>query len=285
MKIRKQLLAWAIFLVLAGVFLLLKNLGIFGQWGDLAWGGLFAAVGLGFLVWFLFGISNWWRAIPGFTLLSVGTLLIMASRGINLGDWRAPLVLFGIALGFWVALLVQGANWWAAIPAGVLTLLGGLIGLQARLGETLWLGILFGGLGVVFLLVSLIRGGQSDARWSAIPAAALILLGIATLVGALTSVPVLLQWWPVLLLVGGLGLLIGSLGRTAAPPPASALPESFDTTPPAAGASVTQSLPDAASVPAKAAPPAEPTKPPAAPTTDIYDLIAQQPPQGDTGKP
>ena len=159
--------------------------------------------------------------IPGFTLLSVGTLLIMASRGINLGDWRAPLVLFGIAfLGFWVALLVQGANWWAAIPAGVLTLLGFLIGLQARLGETLWLSaILFGGLGVVFLLVLLIRGGQSDARWLAIPAAALILLGIATLVGVLTSVPVLLQWWPVLLLVGWLGLadwVVGSHRRTAA---------------------------------------------------------------------
>ena len=143
MKWLSKKLGWAIFLLLAGAFLLLKNLGVFGQWGDGIWGGLFAAAGLGFLIWLLFNFQSGWRAIPGFTLLSVGALLLLQWQRIDIGQWDAALVLFGIALGFWAMLLVQKQNWWAAIPAGVLIVVGVLLGLQARLSELGWLALVY----------------------------------------------------------------------------------------------------------------------------------------------
>jgi len=301
MKWLSKKLGWAIFLLLAGAFLLLKNLGVFGQWGDGIWGGLFAAVGLGFLIWLLFNFqSGWqshaWGAIPGFTLLSVGAMLLLQWRGIDIGQWDAALVLFGIALGFWAMLLVQKQNWWAAIPAGVLIVVGVLLGLQARLSELGWLALFFLGLAVVFGLLYLVRAGQPDSRWAAIPAAALALLGVVTLVSAIDLAPVVLKWWPVLLLVGGLGLLVGALGwpRPAPPTPKAVIPKGapdYEAITPAPGASVTEGLPDEASTPAViqaiepapkpavSAPPAPEPKPAAAEETpvDIYAVLAQQP--------
>jgi hypothetical protein len=280
MQLRTRMAAWAAFLLSAGLFLLLKNQGVFGAWGEVAWGGLFAATGLGFLVWFVLGLQQWWRAVPGFTLLSAGALALLSWRGIDLGDWRGALTLLGVALGFWAALLVSAANWWAIIPAGALTLLAALTGLQARLSEAFWLAIWFFGLGVVFLLVYLLRLRQHDARWATIPTAALLLLGLVTLVNAATLPLVLAQWWPALLLAGGLGLLILAIGRPQASPPVTPLPPA-EATSPAAGSSITEALPAASALPpAPAAVPAAP-QPAAAPDApaqvDIYEFLKQQP--------
>jgi hypothetical protein len=278
-------LAWAAFLFFAGLFLLLKNLAVFGIWGEAAWGGLFALAGLGFLVWFVFDSGRWWRAIPGFTLASIGTEILLAWRGITLGDWRGALIMFGIALGFWTVLIVHRDNWWAVMPAGILTVLGALSGFHARLGELGWLASFFLGLGLIFLLLYLARFGQEDTHWAGVPAAALLLLGAVTLFGAFAITGIIAQWWPILLVAGGLGLAIGSLIPRSTPQPISPAVD-FNATSPATGASVTTALPDVASPPAKApqsvaAPTAEPAEKSAAPAgeeqADIYKLLAQQP--------
>lgn len=276
MKIHTHWLAWAGFFILAGLFLLLKNLGLFGVWGEAAWAGLFLAAGLGFLVWFLLGTGQWWRAIPGFTLLSVGAMLLLVWRGIDLGDWRAAVPLFGMALGFWAALLTSRDTWWAVIPAGTLTLFAGLTGLQARLGEAFWLAVLYFGLGVVFLLAYLLRSAQRDARWAAIPAAALLLLGVVSLVNTLPIAQSLAQWWPLTLLIPGVGLLVAALSGSRPAEPVTTLPER--TTPaPAARATVTEGLPASDALPPVPARPAAPAAPASDAGGDIYDLLKQQP--------
>ncbi len=288
MKRFGEFLGWAISLLLAGVFLILKNLQVFGEWGDLIWGGLFAAAGLGFLIWFFFGVQRWWRAIPAFTLLSIGATIILRWRGIQLGDWVTSLVLFGMALGFWAVLLVRGEHWWATIPAGVLTVLGVLLGLWTRLSDAGRLGVLYAGVGLVFALLYAVRFGQRDTRWAAVPAGALLLLGLVTLMDALTLPAMVAQWWPVLLLVTGLGLLLGGLGLRggASAPVGPVAPEpSFEALPPAPGSSVTETLPEAAA-PAK---PAAQTAPEPAPATetpiDIYGLLEQQPKEQPSAAP
>jgi len=300
MKIRNQSLAWAIFLLFAGAFLLAKNLGAFGPWGQAAWGGIFAAAGLGFLAWFLMDFGRWWRAIAGFTLLSIGALILLDWRGLNLGPWDGSLVLFGIALGFWTVLLVNSDNWWALIPAGVLTVLAFLIGLRSQLSEAGWLAAFFLGLGLVFGLLYAFRFGQHDSPWAAIPAAALLLLGVVTLIGALGATGAAAQWWPILLLVGGLGLLIGSVSRRAAEAPAPLGPDALPPAPPIVGDGLGYA--PVASQPARPMQPAGPArtaqtplsapdKPlseqprplqpdaaaPAVELTDIYALLARQP--------
>ncbi len=101
MKRLSEAVGWGIFLLLAGVFLLLKNLNVFGTWGELAWAVIYTLAGLGFLIWFFAGTEHWWRAIPAFTLLGIGAGMLLEWRNIDLGGWSASLVLFGMALGFW----------------------------------------------------------------------------------------------------------------------------------------------------------------------------------------
>jgi len=258
---------WVILLLLAGVYLLLNNLGVIGPLGDLIWGALFAAVGLGFLIWFFVDRTRWWRVIPGFTLLAAGAVIALESQKITLGNWAGAIVLFGVALGFWALLLRRGEFWWALLPAGVLTLTSLLIGVRAQLSGQVWTAALLIGLGLVFLLLYFARLGQTDTRWAIIPAGWLMLLGLITLIKASNLPPLINKWWPVLLILAALALLVLAIVRRPKAPPVTssktAPARSYDT-PPAPGASVT-AMPKSTPAPA---PDSE---------IDIYKLIEQQP--------
>jgi hypothetical protein len=270
MKRFSPFLAWALFLLGAGIFLLLKNLGVFREWEEVVWGGIFAVVGLVFVIWFLFDRARYWRAIAGFTLLGIGAVILLEWRGVSLGNWSSALVLFGVALGFWAVLLSHADNWWALIPAGVLTVVGLLVGLGADFSENLWLAALLAGLGLVFLLLYLIRFGQHDTRWAGIPAAALLLVGLVTWVHTLGGAD-WVKLWPAVLIVLGVVLLILFLvtrrpsGLLPAPPVQEPAPSLPAIQPPAA---------PAPPVPESVAP-----APAAGQPGDIYDVLAQQPPE------
>jgi len=160
-------------------------------------------------------------------------------------------------------LLSGDDNWWALIPAGVLTLMGVLIGFQARLSEAAWLAVFFLGLAAVFGLLYLLRLGQHDTGWAGVPAAAFLLVGVVTLVGASNLAGPIAQWWPILLLVAGVIMLILALrGPKPAAPPAAATGQPAPTLP---GVSLAPGL-------SPASPP-----PTDEPPVDIYALLAQQP--------
>jgi hypothetical protein len=281
MKRLSEAVGWGIFLLLAGVFLLLTNLNVLGTWGDLAWAALYALVGLGFLIWFFTGTEHWWRAIPAFTLLGIGASLLLAWRNIELGGWGPSLVLFGMALSFWAILIVRKEHWWALVPAGVLTTVAVLFGLWPRLDAAGRTAVLLIGIGLMFLLLYAIRYDEHDARWAAVPAGALLLLGVVTLVGALPLPTVVADWWPIVLVVAGALLIILGLTRRKAEPVTSLpTPGAFEALPPAPGADVTTNLPPVEVRPSKTQPAPAPSKPaPAEGDVDIYELIKQQPPQ------
>jgi hypothetical protein len=278
-----------IFLLLAGVYLLLNNLGVIGPWGDLIWGALFAAVGLGFLIWFFADRERWWRVIPGFTLLAAGAVIMLESQKIALGNWAGAIVLFGVALGFWALLLRGSEFWWAVLPAGVLTVTSALVGLRAQLSGQMWTAILLLGLGLVFVLLYLLRFGQKDTHWAIVPAGWLIVLGLVTLVSALELPATFAKWWPILLILLALAYLVLMLvlRRSSSAPAASNVPaKDYDAPVSAKGTSATQTLPPAP----EPAPKPAPATPSAGPEVDIYKLIEQQPkepppPSGGDVKP
>lgn len=274
MKRINEAVGWGAFLLLGGVFLLLKNLGVFGQWGDVAWAALYALAGLGFLVWFFTGTENWWRAIPAFTLLGAGGGLFLAWRNGDLSGYGPSLMLLGVALGFWAVLIVRREQWWALVPAGALTTVAALLALWSRLDPPGRMVVLLFGIGLTWLLLYVFRYNQRDTRWASVPAAALLLLGVVTLIGASAMPAVVLNWWPIALVVGGLVLaIVGFSARKPTGPAPVLKPDSFENLPPAPGASVTTNLPAAEYKPG-------PVKPaPAAQTgdVDIYDLINNQP--------
>jgi hypothetical protein len=281
MKRINEAVGWGVFLLLAGVFLLLKNLGVFGQWGEIAWAALYALAGLGFLVWFFAGTENWWRAIPAFTLLGVGGGMFLAGRNLAMAGYGPALALAGIALGFWAVLVVRREQWWALVPAGTLTTVAILLALWGQLDLPGRMAVLLVGTGLTWLLLYVFRYNKRDARWASVPAAALLLLGAVTLIGALALPTLVINWWPIALVLGGLALAIGGVAARKPAGPAPVLkPDSFEKLPPAPGASVTTNLPAADYKSLSARPAATPVVTGTAAEAgevDIYELIKQQP--------
>ncbi len=273
MKLHKHRLFWALFLLASGAFLLLNNHRVFREFGPAIWGGAFALVGIGFLAWFLIDQQRNWRAIAGFPLVAIGAMILLAWRGVNLGDWQAPIILLGVAVGFWAVLISRGDTWWALIPAGVLTLMGVLIGLQARLSEGTWLAVFFLGLGAVFGLLYLLRLGQQDTGWAGIPTGAFLLMGMVTLAGASGLSGLFAEWWPALLLAGGVIMLVLALRgpRPSAPPLPAPASGAAEPVPAPLPAGTEQSAP---------APAPTPTLPSDEKPVDIYAVLSQQP-KGD----
>jgi hypothetical protein len=108
------------------------------------------------------------------------------------------IVLLGLALGFWLIAIFRREDWWAILPAGVLTLQGLLVGMGRDLRPLTFNAVFLMGLGAVFCLIYLLRFRFGDARWALVPAVAFALLGLVWLIGVDASSPAWMQWWPIL---------------------------------------------------------------------------------------
>lgn len=175
---------------------------------DLAVGG-FLALGLGLPFWLILlvrGRSFWWAAIPAGVL----TFIALSIGLVSLGEqWTGALVLWGIALPFWIIYVLDRERWWALIPAGTLTTVGAtpLIA-DVWPGEAV-AGVLFGGMALTFVLVFLLSGMKREFRWTLWPAGVLLALAVV--------IPVFGRWanlvWPVALIVGGVAILVLAIRR------------------------------------------------------------------------
>jgi hypothetical protein len=172
-----------IFFLIAGLATLFANLGYFTI-GMLFWPTLIAGGGLVFLYFFAVSKSNWWAAIPGSVLLSIGltAALPWLAPGFE-SRLGGPIVLAGISLGFWLVYLRVPANWWAIIPAGVMLTLASITLLTSENGiETA--GVFFIGLGLTFALVALLPGAALRMAWPWIPAGVLLTMGFLFIASA-----------------------------------------------------------------------------------------------------
>ena len=161
-------------LLTGGVLALMQNMGYLNNAPDIFWGGLFLAVGLVFLT-LLFG-GNWWSAFPGFTLVALGTLILLPE---SLEDFGGALFLGGIGLAFWYVYFTSRIErWWAVIPACVLTALAVMIVATTRY-EDIGGAIFLGGIGLAFLIVFLTD--RAERWWALIPAGVLATLAGVTI--------------------------------------------------------------------------------------------------------
>lgn len=196
---------WGILLMLAGVIFLLQNMGIFVHLGPFLAMALFATGGLAFLYLFLTALQErWWAAIPGATLLGLaGTIFFDNYAPRFLDHLAGPIFLAAIGFGFILVYLADLTKWWAIIPAGVMSTLAvvaGLDGLHMRGVESG--GIFFLGLGFTFLMVALLTSQRGNRQsWALIPAAVLLLMGL--LIGT-PWLGYMENLWPVALIVVGL---------------------------------------------------------------------------------
>lgn len=161
-------------LLVGGGLALAQAMGFLKDASDIFWGGLFLAVGLIFLT-LLFG-GHWWSAIPGFTLVGLGALILLPE---SLNDFGGAVFLGGIGLSFWVVYFTSRVErWWALIPAGVMTALAVMIVVAQRF-ENIGGAVFLGGIGLSFFAVYL--SGRAERWWALIPGGVLITLAGVTI--------------------------------------------------------------------------------------------------------
>jgi NhaP-type Na+/H+ or K+/H+ antiporter len=135
------------------------------------------------------------------TALAVITILSLGVPGEVIGT----LVLWAIALAFWIVYLVNRRNWWAIIPAGPLTVIG-LMPLLSLSDVPVQFtgGVFFLGLSAVFGLIYLVNRRDPQMFWPVYPAAVLLAIGIGVSVFGQ-------NWWPLVLVALGVVLLARAL--------------------------------------------------------------------------
>jgi hypothetical protein len=179
-------------LLLGGGMLLLQTMGYLTNATNLFWGVVFLVAGAVFLS-LLFG-GHWWPAFPGMTLLGLGAVILFGNQ---LKDFSGMVFLGAIALAFWVVYFMERTNWWALIPAGVLSTLAVVTILPERVGAFGTGGVFFLGLALTFLLLGLATG----MRWAYYPAAALGVIGVLATVSLMEMANYI--WAAALIVAGG----------------------------------------------------------------------------------
>jgi hypothetical protein len=208
-------------LVIVGVLLLLFNLDVLARYEPMAQyvaAGLLGLGGLVALVSYLWRREQWWRLMPGWTLVALAAMVLLALNDSIARPHIAAVLFVGLTLAFANLYLVNRTeHWWAIIPGGFMLVLAGVISLTVTITRLETLGaILFAGMGLVFALVYLLAGRRRH-WWALIPAGVLLLFGLLTYSVDNTVQNALLRWWPALLVVIGAGLAF--YAATQSPPP------------------------------------------------------------------
>jgi hypothetical protein len=215
---------WGLALIVLGAFFLIAQLvpGFSGLLGGLIWAAVMVGVGAAFLGVYVSDRARWWALIPAYVFAAIGGIIALATIGFR-GDGIAAFVLMAIALPFFYVYLRDRRQWWALIPAYVMTAITMLVLLPFRMMPGEWVAAYINfAVAVPFLYVYL-RNRKN--WWALIPA------GITGLIGAAFLAAGAAYLIPALMVVAGIYLLVRYLGAgrrepaAVAPPAPAALPK------------------------------------------------------------
>jgi hypothetical protein len=198
------LIPGGVMLFLALTTLLVDNAG--GEWV----GSLFLfLIGLSFLVVYLNNRSRTWALLVAYILGVLSIAPAMAAGGGDVAAYFGAVFFVAIALPFFILYFRSTENWWAIIPAGVMTVLAVITAL-AIAG---WIrnadqggyanALLMGGLAVTFGIVWL----RHAKEWAKIVAVVLALVAVASVF----FVSYYEIFWPFAIILGGVYLLYTAL--------------------------------------------------------------------------
>ena len=190
------LIPGGIMLFLAMTTLLVDNVG--GEWV----GSLFLfLIALSFFVVYLNNHSRTWALLVAYIMFVLSIAPAMASGGGDTAAYFGSVFLFAIALPFFVIYFRSPENWWAIIPAGVMTTLSVI----ATLGIAGWIkdaqtggysnALLMGGLAVTFAVVWL----RNAKAWAKVVTIILAVLAIVSVF----FVSYYDMFWPVAIILAG----------------------------------------------------------------------------------
>jgi hypothetical protein len=196
----KQAIVLGIFLVFAGILLLLQTFVDLSAW---LWFVLLAVGGLAALVLYLADRSDLAMLITAYVLLAIAGLVGLIMLHVVRDEGVAVYVLAAVALPFLAVYGRDRRQWWALVPAYVLLALALMIGLMGLgvLGERLVPAYVMFAIAIPFYAVYAWDRGH---WWALIPAGVMTAVGLFLLV-AEAALPWLV---PMLLILAGVWLLV-----------------------------------------------------------------------------
>lgn len=215
-------LLWSGVLIVGGMFLLLLNLGVFEAYEPVAQYVVAGALALGGIAFFAWALSSrsWQRVIPAWTLLALAVMVLLGLGESPNTRLVAATLLWGLAAAFLhIYLLARSEHWWALIPAGFMLVLGIVVAISGIVQSLeLLAAILFGGIGLVFVLLYLVAG-EGRQWWALLPGSILLLFGLFVLTGSRFGENGVVRWWPALVVVAGGIAAWRAFTRSRAPAP------------------------------------------------------------------
>lgn len=145
------------------------------------------------------------RYVPGLVLIIVGGVLLLARQHLISGD--VTVLIIGTLL---LAAYAFTGHYGLLVPGGIMTGLGAGIALRDRGPLGAASGML--GLGAGFLLIYVVDRARGTQRpggsWPVIPGGILVTIGVVQAARAAHAVWAIGTWWPVLLILLGVWLLL-----------------------------------------------------------------------------
>jgi len=174
----KQALVGGGLLILFGALSLLEVYTDLGPW---IWVTILAVAGLGVYGIYAMDRSEKWMLIVSYVLLVVAGLVTLVTLNVLRDEAIATYVLIAIALPFLLVFLRNREQWWALIPAYVLTAVGVMVGLTGLgvLDDLLIPAYVMFAIAIPFFVVF---ARDTKKWWALIPGGVLAVIGLSFLI-------------------------------------------------------------------------------------------------------
>jgi hypothetical protein len=187
MKSRWINIFWSVMMIAGGAIFLLREAGVvdFELFSNLTWAVVFGVLSaFFFLTYFLKGVRNWGWLFPAMILGALAAIVGLDST--VLGETLSgALILMAIAIPFLVVFAIDPKkNWWALIPAWVMSVLSAVVLFESRLSGNLVGTLVLYGIALPFLVIYLL---DKNKRWALIPFGALTVVGIIPVLDEMMS--------------------------------------------------------------------------------------------------
>lgn len=185
MKTKAVNIIWGVLLVAVGALFLAQNFGYIGKISDQLWLFIFGGLSLLFFTsYFVSGIKNWGWLFPAciFGALALGFALTEAGAA---DEIFGSGILFAIAIPFIVAFFLNmRENWWALIPAWVMSVLSLIVVLSTSGNDDIIGSLVLFAIGLPFLVVYFLNRTR---WWALIPGLIMVVLSFVPLLEARAS--------------------------------------------------------------------------------------------------
>jgi hypothetical protein len=174
-----------VILILVGGLFLAQNLGYMEELPFNTWVIIFSVLSLLFFAtYFVNGVREFGWLFPAFIFAGVAVTLGLINAGVESGAVGAP-VLIGVAAPFVVVyFLNRRENWWALIPAWVLTMVALFVLISDRIPGELIGAFIMLAIGLPFLVVYLVN---REHWWALIPAGVMLAIAAIILISSQAS--------------------------------------------------------------------------------------------------